>query len=151
MSTGTGEIVMTAPLRFYDKVMPEPMSGCWLWMASLDHGGYARYRHNGKSYIAHRASYEMHVGPIPPGLDIDHKCRVRSCVNPDHLEPVTRSENLGRSSLMGRSINHRNSQKTHCKHGHPFNEENTVIITATGGRRCKECHRIEALRYYHDH
>ena len=85
--------------HFLSKVSPEPTSGCWLWTGGLEEKGYAVLcKPNWKGHrAAHRFSYETFVGPIPDGLQIDHKCRVRSCVNPDHLEPVTSAENNRRS------------------------------------------------------
>src|SRR5699024_1617461 len=85
--------------------------------------------------LAHRVSYETFAGPIPEGLDLDHLCRNRSCVNPEHLEPVTRSENLRRSPLMARG-----QDKTHCPHGHEYSPENTRI-TKAGARACRTCER----------
>jgi hypothetical protein len=85
---------------------------------------------------AHRLAYELLVGPIPEGLHIDHLCRRPECVNPAHLEPVTNVENIrrGNAGLFQAS-------KTHCKQGHPYDEKNT-LIRRSGGRACRECHRI---------
>jgi hypothetical protein len=85
---------------------------------------------------AHRWSYEALVGPIPPGLEIDHLCRVRNCVNPSHLEPVTKAVNI----LRGESMSARHARQTHCKSGHPFDAENTRMTT-DGQRRCRTCDR----------
>lgn len=74
----------------------EDESGCWLWVGECNDNGYGRFSVKGRKVYAHRSSYEIHVGPIPEGLHIDHLCRVRNCVNPEHLEPVTRSENVRR-------------------------------------------------------
>lgn len=74
-------------------------AGCWLWVGTISDGGYGTFRGLGKQQKAHRATYELLVGPVPAGLDLDHLCRVRRCVNPSHLEPVTRSENLRRGHM----------------------------------------------------
>ncbi len=92
----------TLPLheRMMKNVSIEPNSGCWLWVGTVDLNGYARFAEviRGKHYnrIAHRAIYTALIGPIPEGLQLDHLCRVRCCVNPQHLEPVTLQENLRR-------------------------------------------------------
>ncbi len=78
-------------------------AGCWLWVGKVNRGGYGVTSVAGKTRSAHRVSYEWHVGPIPIGLDLDHLCRVRRCVNPDHLEPVTRRENINRGLTRRRS------------------------------------------------
>lgn len=82
--------------RFWDKIFPEPNSGCWLWTASVNDEGYGRFFANGKTFLAHRWSYEWFCEPIPIGLVIDHLCRVRCCANPNHLEVVTYHENYMR-------------------------------------------------------
>lgn len=126
--------VLEPEVRFWRHVMPEPNSGCWLWMASLDGRGYGQInRGDGRPIRAHRLSYEMHKGPIPDGMDLDHKCRVRCCVNPDHLEPVTRQVNI----LRGESHVARQSRQTHCKNGHEYIAENTVRYR--NKRQCRTC------------
>ena len=81
-----------------------PASGCWIWVAQTNRNGYGRHKVRGQLRMAHRSSYEAHVGPIPPGLVLDHRCRVRCCVNPHHLDPVTVRENTlrGEARLFGR-------------------------------------------------
>lgn len=134
--------------------MPEPNTGCWLWTANTVPSGYGqvslrrfRRRRDGLSSIAHRISYEAFVGPIPSGLDIDHLCRVRCCVNPDHLEPVTRSVNLRRGiGPMLASL--RDSKRATCKVGHPLTEDN-VIARLDGSRICRLCNRRRDTEYRH--
>jgi hypothetical protein len=123
--------------RLADKCAPEPNTGCWLWTGAVNPGGYGHILYGDKTISAHRASYELHVGPIPEGLHIDHLCRVRSCINPDHLEPVTRSENARR----GLTVNHLRDKelaKTHCPSGHPYSGSNLIFHT-NGGRLCRAC------------
>ena len=92
----------------FSRVQTEPNCGCWLWMGELNNKGYGRIvrgnNHTGtrERLFAHRVSYELVNGEVPYGMDLDHKCRVRSCVNPAHLEPVSRSENNRRGDLMKR-------------------------------------------------
>ena len=123
-------------------VSPEPNSGCWLWLGSLDQDGYGLININKLLRRAHRAFYELLKGEIPSGLQLDHLCRVRCCVNPDHLEPVTCGENVRRGLNVGPNSPGAafHKSKTHCPHGHPYDEENTRIFR--GGRYCKECIRI---------
>jgi hypothetical protein len=86
-------------------VLVEPGLGeCWVWVGRLNRNGYGRVALGGREPMAHRASYEAHVGPIPEGLVLDHLCRVRCCINPRHLEPVTVQENTlrGEAKLFGR-------------------------------------------------
>ena len=108
---------------------------CWLWTGPR-WGGYGRYRHA----QAHRLAYEALVGPIPKGLVIDHLCRVRHCVNPAHMEPVTNVENV----MRGLAPSAVNARKTHCIHGHEFTPENTR--PKPKGRECRECFRLICRR-----
>ncbi|SHJ58333.1 Helix-turn-helix [Nocardiopsis flavescens] len=124
------------PDRFWAKVdKTSSPSGCWLWTAGTDWWGYAEFSVNGQSRGAHRVAYAALVGPIPDGLTIDHLCRVRHCVNPGHLEPVSIREN----TLRGNTITAANAAKTRCgRRGHPFDEANTRI-GSKGERRCRAC------------
>lgn len=127
----------TFPDRFLDKVSPEPNTGCWLWTASVTTDGYGRY----KSSTGNRASrfaYETAKAPIPDGLVIDHLCRVRCCVNPDHLDAVTRAEN-DRRGLHGIL------RPSSCRHGHEFTSGNTHI-NPSGARVCRACATIATRR-----
>lgn len=122
--------------RLFD---PEPNSGCWLWFGAGNGWGYGSLGRGGKAYAAHRLMYEALVGPIPPGLQIDHLCRVRSCVNPTHMEPVTQRVNL----LRGQTVVARQAAQTHCVHGHAFTEDNTWV-SKKGKRGCRACNRRKA-------
>jgi len=126
--------------------MPEPMSGCWLWLGSERSNNYGCFCKNGGNYPAHRASYEIYVGPIQDGLVIDHLCRNTWCVNPDHLEPVTRLENLMRGFRPLKQPRgfycgpRHNLNKTHCARGHELSGSN-LLVRKCGRRQCRECHR----------
>lgn len=124
----------TADQRFWERV--EMTDGCWLWTGLLSTYGYGRFTVGRKEFIAHRWLYLTLVGPIQDSLELDHLCRVRRCVNPSHMEPVTPRVNVLRST----SFSAINAAKTQCKNGHLFNEENTYLIP-TGGRYCRVCDR----------
>jgi hypothetical protein len=128
--------------RFEEKYMPEPMSGCWLWTGWVGKHGYGLMKIDGKHKLAHRISHELLIGEIPAGLDIDHLCKTRCCVNPQHMEPVTRGENARRAD-PGRF----NRAKTHCPKGHEYTPENTRLEFSrrSFGRICVTC-KIESLR-----
>lgn len=132
-------------MKLIDRVMCrvsiDESTGCWLWTAGRS-GGYARIKIGRSSVNAHRVAYQLLVGPIPEGTELDHLCRVRHCVNPEHVEPVTRKENI----LRGESPTARNARKTHCEHGHAFTPENT-IVRPSGWRGCRLCGRAAQRRY----
>ena len=123
--------------RFRGKYQVNPDTGCWEWTGSRNGGGYGQIWLHGKPEGAHRVSYELHVGPIPSPFHLDHRCRVRHCVNPEHLEPVTCQENLMRSEITQAR---RHASRTHCPQGHEYSETNTYV-TPAGSRQCRACAR----------
>lgn len=130
--------------------IPVTESGCFLWIGTINKNGYGKlsYSRNGKRYVkwAHRVSYETYVGKIPEGLDLDHKCRVRCCINPNHLEPVTRSENSKRG-ISGEVVRERRKNVHFCKNGHLYSDENVRKNKHSNARVCKECQRLAMRRY----
>lgn len=114
---------------------------CWLWSGPVLPQGYgiSSYRHqsSGRTILAHRLSYELHKGPIPDGLEIDHLCQVKACTNPGHLDAVTHAENIRRACKPGG--NHPGAANS-CPQGHAYEGDN-LISTGDGKRRCRECHR----------
>jgi hypothetical protein len=132
----TGRVKQNPESRFREKFV-EDESGCWLWQGALGAGGYGVARWHGKRNGAPRVASELFVGRIPEGLEIDHLCRVRHCVNPAHMEPVTHAENMRRRVPPVR---------THCKWGHLYVEEN--IWWYRGGRVCRTCGRDRQRRFF---
>ena len=128
------------PDRFLRAV--KKSDSCWEWAHRLRKNGYGQFRIGDRMIIAHRVSYELFVGPIPAGLEIDHLCRNRGCVNPSHLEPVTKRVNI----LRGAGAAAVNAAKTHCIHGHEFRDDNTYVRT-DGARICRTCNAAAVLRY----
>lgn len=124
--------------RFWPKV--DKTASCWLWQGALYRSGYGAFRYNGQMRVAHRFAYELLRGEIPDGLTLDHLCRVRACVRPDHLEPVTNRENV----LRGVGPTATNAAKTHCDNGHELTPESTYVSPPTkahphGSRHCRTC------------
>ena len=108
-------------------------SGCWLWRGKLKASGYGLAHFRRWPRIAHRCVYQILVGEIPAGLELDHLCRVRNCVNPAHLEPVTRKENARRGN-----VGKLERERTHCPQGHAYAGEN-LVVRSNGHRDCREC------------
>ncbi len=121
----------SAETRFWEQV--DKTGNCWMWEGFRNGDGYGRFYAHGRMTMTHRFSYEGARGPIPPGLEIDHLCRTRACVNPAHMEPVTHAENVRRGDSW--KIH---GTKTHCAQGHPYDEENTYL-RPSGGRHCRTC------------
>lgn len=120
--------------------VPEPNTGCWLWMRGACRG-YGVLKSNGVNRGAHSVSYEMLRGPIPDGLELDHLCRQPLCVNPDHLEPVTHAVNMSRGAI---------ANKTHCKRGHPLSGEHVITYAGKTPRKrcCIVCHRMHRSAWW---
>jgi hypothetical protein len=117
----------------------EKTDGCWLWTGSVGRNGYGVICIGRALVKAHRYSYEQHVGPIPSGMQLDHLCRVRHCVNPAHLEPVTNRENVVRGIAA-------RPKRTACSRGHAFTSSNTYI-NPRGRRECKKCRAASTKRH----
>jgi hypothetical protein len=120
-------------------------AGCHLWQGFIDPAGYGHIGTGNRVQTVHRVAWELVNGPIPDGLELDHLCRVRSCVNPAHLEPVTPKENYARSTAREGQAR-RAAGVTHCPQGHPYNEANTY--RRDNKRKCRACHRaVERIKY----
>ena len=138
--------------RFMEKIMPEPNSGCWLWLGALNNLGYgvmgvgSAYDGTRRTALAHAVAWELFEGGVPDHLDLDHKCRVPSCVNPGHLEIVTHRENI----LRGKNCSHRSEGKwkrqTHCQRGHLLSGTN-LYVAPNKTRNCRACRRSANRRY----
>lgn len=140
---------LTPQERVHKWSIPEPNTGCWLWLGFVRRDGYRQLNvpRKGKprpSILASRYSYEAFNGPLPKTLHVDHLCRVRSCVNPDHLEAVTQAENNRR----GMSIMALQSRRTHCPHGHPYSGDNLYRMPSRPKARfCKACMKVHLANY----
>lgn len=110
-------------------------AGCWEWTGKRVNWGYGVVSWEGRFRAAHRVAYELAVGPIPPGLTIDHLCRNRLCCRPEHLEAVTNIENV----MRGNGPAAVNARKTHCPKGHPYDAANTAR-RSNGDRHCRACY-----------
>lgn len=149
------------------RIQVDPTTGCWICTLATNGKGYpmVQRRTNGKNrgFVAHRYVYEHLVGPIPSGMDLDHTCHTRDCpspgpncphrrcCNPAHLEPVPHKVNCRRGAC-GLETGRQGRAKTHCKNGHAYTEENT-LITRKGFRRCRTCklaQQRDSVRAWHE-
>lgn len=138
MRKSDGQVLLD---RFWAKVEKLGPDDCWEWKAARFLSGYGRFKAGGRDTVAHLWCYELTVGKVPAGLELDHLCRNRSCVNPSHLEPVTHRENM----MRGETITAANARKTHCKNGHPLSGDN-LLIRKNGSRRCRACEKATQKR-----
>lgn len=136
------------PERMRAKIQPElcPIAGltddCWTWTGAIQSKGYGSFHHDGRRQSTHRLAYALLVGPIPPGLQIDHLCDNKRCCNPAHLEPVTGKTNCERTAA---------ALKTMCKHGHRLEGDNLIIKRRASGRtsrNCRKCQLVAQQRSY---
>lgn len=130
------EVTDAEEVRIMSRVVV--VEGCWVWAGPPNGSGYATAVVGGRVQGLHRAMYEHRFGPIRPGLVVDHLCKTRLCINPDHLEPVTQKENLRRGAGPP------NRHKTHCPRGHELSGDNMRVESSGGGRhgrRCLVCQR----------
>lgn len=133
-------------LRSFHGRISRQDDGCWTWTGKVSAAGYGRVTIHGKEVMAHRFAYELWRGPIPSEMTIDHACRNRRCVNPDHLRPMTLAQNV----MIGEGICARNARKTECKRGHRLTPEN-VYVDHRGGRVCRECRVMFGRRWRKTH
>ena len=131
------------PTEWYFWNRVEITETCWLWTSHLTNAGYGNFQSPYlNTRLAHRISYLWLIGPIPAGLELDHLCRSRRCVNPDHLEPVTHSVNTMRGQeARGRAV----TQNPVCRKGHAYTEANTYWNPTKNARSCRKC-RTEGMR-----
>lgn len=127
-------------VRFWRRVDRGDDRACWLWRGPRSKTGYGSFWGDDGPQRVHVFAYELLVGPVPDGLELDHTCRNRQCVNPAHLEPVTHAENMARRAPF-----HPGHKVTHCPQGHEYTPEN--LIPNRRSRECKECGRERSREY----
>ena len=151
MGKKPGKKPLPPETRFWNHIVTEPNSGCWLWISNTTDRGYGLFNlydvvlRKWTIVYAHRFSYEMYKGFIPIGLEVDHLCRVTCCVNPFHLEAVTHKVNV----LRGDGLSAQSARQTHCKRGHELSGNNLYINPQSSShRRCRACAKTNARDRY---
>lgn len=128
--------------RFWEKVaLPSNAGECWEWQAGKDKDGYGKFSLVGRTVRPHRLSYVLRYGSIPEGLELDHTCRNRACINPSHLDPVTGKVN----TLRGETITAQNARRTECVNGHPFDV--SYVRDGTRRRGCSICNKAKQKKH----
>lgn len=133
--------------RCWKFIKPDENSHCWVWQGDLSDAGYGQIWDIRKTLYAHRVIWEYVFGPVPEGKELHHRCEIKRCVNPFHLECLT---NLGHSVETSNSCCSINRRKTHCNKGHPLSGDN-LHIEPSGGRRCIICRRDKIRRWQQKH
>lgn len=138
--------------RLMTHIVLNPATGCWHWTGYVRKAGYGiiNIRRNGKNYPrhAHRVAYETFRGPVPEGMQVDHLCRRRDCINPSHMEVVTPGENT-RRGIVAEVQRQRHAKRTHCKNGHLLSADNVYQGHCKGfpARGCKICRKAADQRF----
>lgn len=127
-------------LRIAAKFSVQHETGCQIWQGSLDRHGYGQIFAGGKTFRVHRLNYILAKGELDVSVKLDHLCRNRACINPDHLDPVSDRVNI----LRGESFSAVNARKTHCDHGHEFSKTNTHFSKK---RNCRACACVRSRAY----
>src|SRR6516162_1404227 len=122
------------PQRYRKRIQIDPETGCWLWMGCKSKRGYVYIGFFGRNFLCHRFIFELLIGSVPQGFELHHKCKIRHCVNPDHLDVVTRLQHKTQHHI------------THCKKGHELTPENT--FTWKHVRKCRICKSEARHRTY---
>jgi hypothetical protein len=125
--------MLKTPESFWALV--DKTESCWLWRGHTHRSGYGQLGYHRKAWKAHRLAFTLAGGHLIDGLELDHLCRNRGCVRPDHLELVSHGENVRRAFVL----------KTHCRNGHPY-EGNLIVDKAAGARRCRTCRNGQSQR-----